>query len=88
MTTTGTVTFAPGTYDQNGGVSLVISAAGLITSGDTTLPNFGLKLTAGSADVPAGRTLSPGTFTVAGGTLQVDGTLGSGATLTGGTLKG
>src|SRR6185437_4785591 len=45
LTTTSTVSFAPGSYPQNGGASLTISAAGIITSGDTTLPNYKLHLT-------------------------------------------
>jgi hypothetical protein len=95
LTTTGTLTFAPGSYQANGSADVGITAAGfIIGAGSTLLPNYTLTQSGGTTTVTAGETLaSGGTFTLTGGNLQVDGSLGtvsapSGATVSGGMLYG
>ena len=51
LTTTSTVTFAPGTYSQNGGSGTAITAAGFIFTGSTTLQDENLHLTGTSSSI-------------------------------------
>ncbi|HET6866414.1 MAG TPA: IPT/TIG domain-containing protein, partial [Solirubrobacteraceae bacterium] len=88
LTTTSTVTFAPGSYESNGGSHLRISAAGFVLSGDTTLPDYDLTQTGGTTTVPSGSTLSSASLNVSAGTLVDDGTVNVSVTVSGGTLKG
>jgi len=51
LSTTSTVTFAPGTYSQNGGSGTAITAAGFIFTGSTTLQDENLHLTGTSSSI-------------------------------------
>ncbi|MGN6869513.1 MAG: beta strand repeat-containing protein [Solirubrobacteraceae bacterium] len=89
LTTTSTVTFAPGSYESNGGSFLQLSAAGVITTGQTTLPDYLLSVTgtssnlAGSMTVPAFSSSASGTVSVPTGV-----TLSSGSGTVSGTITG
>ena len=72
-------TLDSGPLTISGGTTTVASGATLDSSG-------ALTLTAGT--VTNGGTVDSTSTAISGGTLQVDGTLGSSATLTGGTLDG
>jgi hypothetical protein len=86
LTTTGTVSFAAGSYQANGGAALTISAHGFVTPAATaTLTNYGLHLT-GSTSSLAGNLVAPKLDTAAGTTL----TIPAGVVLSsaGGTISG
>ena len=86
------VTFVqPGAYGADDGRMTITSAGGFaISGGDYTDPaNDQLVQTGGTTDIPAGAGLIPGDSVILdGGTLRVDGTLGIGLQINGGTLEG
>ena len=73
LTTTSTVTFGPGSYQPNGGVSLAITGAGVVTTGATTLNNYSVDVDGttsslgGSLTVPSLSSTSGSSITVPSG---------------------
>ena len=84
LTTTSTVTFAPGSY-QNNGANLTITAAGFITTGATNIPDYNLDLD-GTTSSLGGSLTVPSLSSTAGSSLTVPS--GSNVTVTGGTIDG
>ncbi len=83
------IVLTPGAYGEDDGYTNMSSTDGYSISGDTDPFNYRLTQSGGATDVPSGDILYPGdTFELTGGTLQDDGTLGTGVTLTGGLLDG
>ncbi len=84
LTTTSTVTFAPGSY-QNNGANLTITAAGFITTGATNIPDYNLDLD-GTTSSLGGSLSVPSLSSTAGSSLTVPS--GINVTVTGGTIDG
>ena len=84
LTTTSTVTFAPGSY-QNNGANLTITAAGFITTGATNIPDYNLDLD-GTTSSLGGSLTVPSLSSTSGSSLTVPS--GSNVTVTGGTIDG
>ncbi len=82
LSTTDTVTFAPGTYNSG---APTIDAAGFNISGNTTFGGLLLQ-TGGTTSLPGGTTLAVTGFTLDGGTLSGTGTLVGTLTNFGGTV--
>ncbi len=71
LTTTSTLTLKPVAFSQNGGVSAVLSAKGLITTGNTTVENFTVDVTGNESKIEGGTTSLPVLNTSAGTTMNV-----------------
>ena len=92
LSTTSTVTFTQSSY-QNDGLGLPIKAGGFITTtaNPVSLPVYALLQTGGTTTVPSTQTFQSASFSLQGGTLQVDGAIGNGSgaiTISGGLLSG
>lgn len=90
LTTTGTATLDAGGYPAADGARLNLSANGFVITGLGTTPQgYNLIQTGGTTVVPSGDYFTPGTgYSLQGGTLQLDGTIETRVTITGGTLSG
>ena len=91
LTTTSTITLAADSFTNNGGSGQVLSAGGFITSGNTTLPDFELKLTGNKSKLEGGTLTTAGLSTNAGTTMSISS--GAGVNITGnstinGTING
>ena len=92
LSTTSTVTFTQSSY-QNDRLGLTIRAGGFITTtaNPVSLPVYALLQTGGTTTVPSTQTFQSASFSLQGGTLQVDGAIGNGSgaiTISGGLLSG
>ena len=85
LTTTSTVTFGPGSYQANGGVSLAITGTGVITTGATTLTNYSVDVD-GTTSSLGGSLTMPSLSSTSGSSITVPS--GIDLSVAGGTING